>query len=151
MFLEHVMQEIRSVSDKFSLTDEFLTTNVKYPDDTTLISLMFEKLQLATTEPHQAYNKWGLKIDTRQDQNVSLGGEPIENVNKFIFSRSLIRGSGLDFDHRTATAISEFARLKRTIFSNTKISIKVKVRLYRALTLLIAIHASEPKNNRTKH
>ena len=63
-----------------------------------------------------------------QDQNVILGGEPIENVNNFIFL-------GLDS--------SAFRRLKRTHFLKTKISIKVKVRLYPARILPIVICASK--------
>ena len=64
-----------------------------------------------------------------QDQNVSLVGEPIENVNTFIYLGSLIPGSGLDVDCRIGLASSAFEKLKRIIFSNTKITIKVKVRL----------------------
>ena len=62
---------------------------------------------------------------TLQDPNVSLSGEPIENVNKFIFLGSLRPISGLDVDCRIGLAGSEFAGLKRTICSNTKISTKV--------------------------
>ena len=58
---------------------------------------------------------------TRQDQNVSLGCEPIANVYKFNFFGSLIPGSGLDVDRRIGLAISEFGRLKRITFSNRKI------------------------------
>ena len=58
MFLEFVIQEIESMSGEFFLTDENLTTNVIYDDDTSLISLIFEKLQLATNELHQTCDKW---------------------------------------------------------------------------------------------
>ena len=51
-----------------------------------------------------------------QDQNVSLVGEPIENVNRFIYLGSLIPGSGLDVDCRIGLASSAFERLKRIIF-----------------------------------
>ena len=72
-----------------------------------------------------------------------MGGKPIKNVNKFIFLGSFTPGSGLDVDRRIGLVSSAFGRLKRTIFSNKKISIKVKVRLYRALILPIAISAPE--------
>lgn len=57
VFLEFVIQEIESTSGEFFLTDEKLITNVIYDDDTTLISLIFEKLQLTTNELHQACDK----------------------------------------------------------------------------------------------
>lgn len=57
VFLEFVIQEIESMSGEFFLTDENLTTNVIYDDDTSLISLIFEKLQLATNELHQTCDK----------------------------------------------------------------------------------------------
>lgn len=34
IFLEFILKEIESMSDDFELTDESLTTNVKYADDT---------------------------------------------------------------------------------------------------------------------
>ena len=37
---------------------------------------------------------------TLQDQTVHLGGEPIENINKFIFLGSSIPNRGLDIDRR---------------------------------------------------
>ena len=57
VLLEFFIQEIERVSGEFFLTDENLTTNVIYADDTTLMSLIFEKLQLATNELHQACDK----------------------------------------------------------------------------------------------
>ena len=65
------------------------------------------------------------KVITLQDQNVSFGGEPIKNVNKFIFLGNLRPGSKLDIDCRIGLACCAFAGLKRTICSNTKISTKV--------------------------
>ena len=37
------------MSDEFELTDKNLTMSFKFADDTTLISMMFEKLQLSAT------------------------------------------------------------------------------------------------------
>lgn len=48
ILLEFIEQEMQSMSDEFQFTDENLTASVKYADDTILISLIFEKLQLST-------------------------------------------------------------------------------------------------------
>ena len=43
--------------------NENMTVDIRYADDTTLISAVFEKLQLSTLELEQACQKWGLKIN----------------------------------------------------------------------------------------
>ena len=58
------MQEIPSMSVEFELTDKNLTMSFKFADDTTLISMMFEKLQLSATwrmEQMEDENKYWLK------------------------------------------------------------------------------------------
>lgn len=58
------MQEIPSMSDEFELTDKNLTMSFKLADDTTLISMIFEKLQLSATwrmEQMEDENKYWLK------------------------------------------------------------------------------------------
>ena len=58
------MQEIPSMSDEFELTDKNLTMSFKFADDTTLISMIFEKLQLLATwrmEQMEDENKYWLK------------------------------------------------------------------------------------------
>ena len=62
--LEFSMQEIPSMSDEFELTDKNLTMSFKLADDTTLISMIFEKLQLSATwrmEQMEDENKYWLK------------------------------------------------------------------------------------------
>ena len=40
-----------------------MSVDIRYADDTTLISAVFEKLQLSIFELEQACQKWGLKIN----------------------------------------------------------------------------------------
>lgn len=52
------------MSDEFELTDKNLTMSFKFADDTTLISMIFEKLQLLATwrmEQMEDENKYWLK------------------------------------------------------------------------------------------
>lgn len=52
------------MSDEFELTDKNLTMSFKLADDTTLISMIFEKLQLSATwrmEQMEDENKYWLK------------------------------------------------------------------------------------------
>lgn len=58
------MQEIPSMSVEFELTDKNLTMSFKFADDKTLISMIFEKLQLSATwrmEQMEDENKYWLK------------------------------------------------------------------------------------------
>lgn len=98
------------------------TTSVKYADDITLISWIFEKLRLSTNELHQACNKWGIKTNnykskvlTSHPHNVGLDDQSIENVKDFVFLWSLILGSVSDFHWKIGLASTAFGRLKRTI------------------------------------
>ena len=62
IFLEHVMKGVKSLNRDFQL-NENMSVDIRYADDTTLISAVFEKLQLSTLELEQACQKWGLKIN----------------------------------------------------------------------------------------
>ena len=44
------------------LYDE-ISIDIRYADDTTLVSAVFEKLQISTSELENACHKWGLKIN----------------------------------------------------------------------------------------
>ena len=59
------------------------------------------------------------EVMTLQDQNVNFGGEPIKNVNKFIFLGSLIPSKGLDIKRR----IGHYTKKKFSIKDFYSISI----------------------------
>ena len=54
------MKGIKSLNRDFKL-NENMSVNIRYADDTILISAVFEKLKLSTLELEQACQKWGLK------------------------------------------------------------------------------------------
>ena len=58
LFLEHVMKGVKSVNRDFQL-NENMSVDIRYADDTTLISDVFNKLQLSTLELEQACQKCG--------------------------------------------------------------------------------------------
>ena len=64
------------------------------------------------------------KVLTPQSQNISFEGEPIKNVNEFIFVGSLIPGNASELHRRIGLASCIFERIKRTIWSNTKYQCK---------------------------
>ena len=132
------------------MNNENLSFSLKYADDTTLFALKLEKLQEATTELQQACSKWGMKVNidkckvlTNKNDNILIEGKQLENVDSFVYLGSVVPNVSEDVDRRICLASSTFGRLRKSIWNKRCISIKLKMRLYRALILPIATYASE--------
>ena len=61
LFLEFIMADLKSLCKEFKL-DTNLSFDIRYADDITTMSTMFEKLQ-RSTELQAACRKWGMKIN----------------------------------------------------------------------------------------
>ena len=129
---------------------EEFSLSIKYADDSTLLTLDFDKLQVATLELQQSCLKWGMKINfdkckvlTPSNDNILIQGELLENVNNFVYLVSSVPDTTKDIERRIALALTAFGRLRKPIWSNRDILLKLKLRLYRALILPIATYASE--------
>ena len=136
--------------NNFDMKDEEFSSSIKYADDSTLLTLDFEKLQVATLELQQACLKWSMKINfdkckvlTPSNDNIVIHGELLENVNNFIYLGSSVPDTTKDIERRIALAPTAFGRLRKSIWSKRDILLKLKLRLYRALILPIATCASE--------
>ena len=132
------------------MKDEEFSLSIKYADDSTLLTFDFKKLQVATLELQQACLKWGMKINfdkckvlTLSNDNTVIHGELLENVNNFVYLGSSVPDTTKDIERRIALALTALGRLRKSIWSNRDILLKLKLRLYRALTLPIATYASE--------
>ena len=62
IFLEFVMKEVKYVEKTLTLSPE-LSLDIRYADDTTLLSVIFDKLALTTKQLDDACRKWGMKIN----------------------------------------------------------------------------------------
>ena len=83
------------------------------------------------------------KVLTSSNDNIVIHGELLENVNNFIYLGSSVPDTTKDIERRIALALTAFGRLRKSIWSNRDILLKLKLRLYRALILPIATYASE--------
>ena len=70
IFLEFVMADVKSIEKTLILSDK-MSADIRYADDTTLISAMFEKLQLSTLELEAACKKWGMKINSSKTKLIT--------------------------------------------------------------------------------
>ena len=148
IFLEFVMDELKSLNE-FRLKND-MAADIRYADDTTLVSAIFSKLKLSTQELEIACMKWGLKINgdkckiiSPETEDIEINGEPVENVDSFVFLGSSITNTTDDVKRRIALACSAFGRLKTNLWNRRGITNALKTRLYFSLILPIAIYGSE--------
>ena len=83
------------------------------------------------------------KVISDSTTNLSIENEEIEIVKEFKFLGSFVQNSSDDVKRRISLGNSVFVRLKKGIWSRRDISVKLKLRLYNALILPIAIYGSE--------
>ena len=83
-------------SKEFKL-DTDLSFDISYTDDTTVMPIMFEKLQLSTEELQAACRKWGMNINfskckviTSSEKPIVLEGEELETMGQFCFLGSIV-------------------------------------------------------------
>ena len=77
VFLEFVMKELTSLNTNLQLSDS-TCIDVRYADNTTLLSIIFEKLQISTKELEDACKKWGMKVNGPKCKILSPSDEPIQ-------------------------------------------------------------------------
>ena len=105
------MKGVQSLNCDFQL-NENMSVDIRYADDTTLISDVFEKMQLSTLELEQACQKWGLKINPLKcaiitpDSNaeIEIDNNVVTKVSKFKFLGSLVSDCSSDVQHRISMA-----------------------------------------------
>ena len=144
------MADVESIEKTLILSDK-MSADIRYADDTTLISAMFEKLQLSTLELEAACKKWGIKINssktklitTVHNDEIIIDGNTVEKTDSFVYLGNVIPNTSDDINRRTALASQAFGRLKSAIWSNRNLSMPLKIRLYNALIIPIATYASE--------
>ena len=124
--------------------------DIRYADDTTLLKLIYDKLQTSTNKLVEVCGKWGMKINTAKrrimtndDEEISIDGNSIEKVEDFVFLGSVVPSVTKDVKRRTNPASWAFSILRNNIWTNQDISRALKVRIYKALIRPIATYRSE--------
>jgi len=157
IFLECVMKELKSLDGHFQLTED-MSTDIRYADDTTLVSAVFGKLQQSTAELEKACRKWGLKINPLKcavmsseiNEEITIDNQIVPKVKEFKFLGSLVPGCASDVKNRISLASQAFGRLRNKIWTSRDVSRKLKIRLYKALILPIAVYGSETWTTRNE-
>ena len=86
-----------------------MSIDIRYADDTILISTIFDKLQLSTAELENACARWGMKTNVDKCKVLSQNNGPIriegaivENVESFVFLGNVVPDTGEDVIRRIA-------------------------------------------------
>ena len=157
IFLEHVMKGLTCLDRNLRLDDEISGIDIRYADDTTLVTAVFEKLQIATSELENACHKWGLNINplkyailTTENKDIKISKNIVPKVNQFKFLGSLVPNCQIDVLQRISMASQAFSRLRETIWTSRNVYKKLKISIYKALILPISIYGSETWTMRQK-
>ena len=110
-----------------------MSIDIRYADDTILISAIFDKLQLSTAELENACARWGMKTNvdkckilSQNDGPIRIEGAIVENVESFVFLGNVVPDTGEDVIRITST---EFKRIRRSVWSRRDVSLRLKIRL----------------------
>ena len=152
LFLEFVMKDLRNLDNGIQM-GEMSINNIRYADDTTLVDLVFDKLQISTNELEKACSKWGMKINptkckimTADNRDITINGSPVDKVDDFVYLGSnvplrLTLKGAQDLQLGYLAGLRELYGPTRTSQYWNKRSLKV--RIYKALILPIAIYGAE--------
>ena len=76
IFLEFVMKEPKDLDKRLPLTDS-LSIDIRYINDVTLVSTIFDKLTISTKQLDESCQKWGMKINGAKCKILSPSTEII--------------------------------------------------------------------------
>ena len=95
-----------------------LTFNIRYADDTTILSTAFEKLPFSTEEIQAACKKWGMKINfskwkviTSSEKCIVQESEKLETAEEFCFLGSVVSSTQRYVKRRIALASVALGRV----------------------------------------
>ena len=149
IFWDFVMEELTSLDKELKYKDD-LNIDLKYSDDTTLVSTIFDLLNLSKKQLENSCKKFGMKINAEKSKlltedpgDILLDGTALEKMDGFVLLGSQVPSTSDDVKRRIALASAAFGKMKDTIWSCKDIERNIKVRLFNALILPIATYASE--------
>ena len=155
--LEAMMNIVKDSTDNSGIKLYGTTVNnLRYADDIIGITETVEELQHLTSNINTVSERIGMQINTDKtntmmigrhhaDFNISINNQEIKQVNDFVYLGCKItenNNHSEDIKRRLVLARQKFSSLK-TIWKSRYISIQLKIRLYNALIVTIAIYGSE--------
>ena len=155
LFLETIMLEaLEDYQPSVSIGGRDIC-NLRFADDIDLMGDSEESLQDLTGRLERAASGYGMEISAEKSKilingsntvdSITMYGETLEQVTSFKYLGSMITSDGTsdrEVQSRINAATSCMARLK-SIWKSKDITVKTKIRLYKALVLSILTYGCE--------
>ena len=130
--------------------------DLAFADDVGLMSHSFQHMQSKTETLHTTAKSTGLEINiektkttrvnVNQEASIFIGGQALEDVDKFIYLGSIViktGGEDEDVKARIAEARHAFVTLK-PIWRNKNIHLKTKLRLFDIKVKSVLLYGAQP-------
>ena len=130
-----------------------------FADDSVLIAHSAEEIQRIVDAFANASSKFGLKINIKKtevmfqpnstmtmEENINVDETTLTHVKEFTYLGSIIASDGhieAELQKRMAMASRSFGRLRERLWNNLNVSIRVKVKIYRAIILSTLLYGAE--------
>ena len=96
IFLEFVMKELKSLDQDLQMKNT-LSVDIRYADDTTLISTVFNKLNISSGELEEACRKLGMKINggkckiiSTSTDSIKIDGKNVDHVEERLYNALIL-------------------------------------------------------------
>ena len=113
------MKELKSLDQDLQMKNT-LSVDIRYADDTTLISTVFNKLKNSSGELEEACRKWGMKINggkcriiSTSTDSIKIDSKNVDHVEESVFLGSVVPDTSADVMRRIALAASAFGTLRK--------------------------------------
>jgi hypothetical protein len=142
----------RALSQGVRVGQDYWIRYLAYADDMAIFAESEAEAQAALDQFDRAASRLGLVINVQKTKvmgsdNIKLRGAVIERVDDFTYLGSKITHDTIspsdDIATRIAKATVTFARLRNGLWSRRQISIKTKMRIYRAGVLSVLLYGAE--------
>ena len=154
-YTEHIMREAITEADGISIQGKKIS-NLRYADDTALISNSEDNLQEMVTKVSRASNNHGLYLNAKKTKvmavsknrtniHIVLNNERLEQVNSYKYLGASITEEGTcTTEIRARLAMARASMLKlANIWNDKNITKSMKIRLIKALIWPIATYGCE--------
>ena len=141
-------------------TTNILVRELLFADDSALISHSAEEIQRIVDAFANASSKFGLKINIKKktevmfqpnstmtmEEDINVDKTTLNHVKEFTYLGSIIASDGhieAELQKRISKASMSFGRLRKRLWNNHNVSIRVKGKIYRAIILSTLLYGAE--------
>ena len=156
LLLEAIMQWALRDNDSGVRVDGQLVSNLRFADDSDLITKSVDQLQDLTDRVNDSSKKFGLEVNVQKTKTmtigknkeqltIKLGHDVLEQVDEFIYLGGLVSEdaqSTADIKRRTGLASAVTGQLNK-IWRSKNVTVGTKAKLFETLVIPVFLYGSE--------